>query len=392
MLNPVRANLAIAVIALLAPPLNALVGIAITPALPGLAAHIGADAGGELFSQMVLALPALMIAIFGLFAHSLARRFGFRNCLASALVAFAVAGVAGIWASDLIALILVRMVLGAAGGVAAALGLSIAADLPPAWKERVLGISAALGPVISLFVLTVGGVLVDLAGWQAPMWFYLLSLSLVPAVMLGLPKYGPRNVDTDSPVNLRDVFRLWPFYVLIGIQSMCFFMVDIQGPFLLQDMGVTSARTIGLATAGYTLTGALSGFSYAWFRERLGERNILVLAPLVLGVGLALIGLSNGIVALYITFFLAGFGVGWICPGLYSAVLTRAQPNDRVMAMGVVYGSIYVGMFANPLLFGLFRATFSLSSIFVLAGFALIALAALLVGTREKLQLAPRAC
>ena len=355
-------------IVLIGPPLNSFVSIAITPALPGLAKHIGADAGGELFSQLVMTVPAGMIAIFSLFAHTLSRWWGYRNCLIGAVLTFAVAGVSGMWAPDMVSLMITRLLLGAAGGVIAALCLSLAIEVPAIWRERVLGISGGLGAFFSLAVLSVGGILVDIWGWRTPMWFYITSLIMLPGVLWGL-KGRSMQVLPDAPrADWAGVLKLWPLYLLMSALCIGMFMVDIQGPFLLVEAGVTNARTIGFIVAAYTLTATLSGFSYGWARAWLGEQRVIVMAAFLLGGGLCAIGLSPNLSVMQLAFLLPGLGVGWISPSLYSAVLTRADANNRVLAMGLIYASIFVSLFINPLLLSGIRMAFGLSNTFLIVG------------------------
>ena len=68
-----------AAVVLTAPPFNTLVSLAIAPALPGLARHIGAEADGELMSQVVMVAPAFIIALFGPLSGVMAERLGVRR-------------------------------------------------------------------------------------------------------------------------------------------------------------------------------------------------------------------------------------------------------------------------------------------------------------------------
>src|SRR5262249_42465134 len=126
-------------------------------------------ANGELLSQLVMVAPAFTIALFGPVAGLIAERLGVRNSLIGALLLYAFAGVAGMLAPDLVTLTVSRLILGAAGGAAAALGLSVASQLPESWREPALGLSGACGGGLAILSLTFGGVLVDWGGWQAPM-------------------------------------------------------------------------------------------------------------------------------------------------------------------------------------------------------------------------------
>jgi len=340
------------------------------PALPGLARHIGTD--GELLAQLVLVTPAIAIAICGVAAQALVFRWGLRKCLFAALLVYAAAGVAGMCAPTLATLIVSRLVLGAAGGISATLGLAAAADLPQPLRGRIIGISSATGSLLSLLALSIGGLLVDAFDWRAPMWMYMISLALLIPVLLGIQN------DTHTPAEQRFPFldspamKLWPFFGLMAWECMAIFAVDIQGPFLLVQAGVGDAKTIGLVTAGYALTGAISGVSYGWFREHLGEYRTLFLAPILLGTGLLAIGLCEGGHRIAVVMLMAGFGAGWVCPALFSAVLERTAPGYRVLAMGSVYGAIYIGLFINPLLLVHIRLAAGISNTFIAVGMTMI--------------------
>lgn len=367
-----------ALIVVLVPGLNVFVGLAISPALPGLATQIGSDAGGELFAQLVMVAPAFMIASCGPFSNFLVNRWGRRNCLAVALCVFAVSGVAGMFTPNLITLVLTRLLLGAAGGFLAPLGLSVAADLPAAWRERALGVSGAMGALGALFALTVGGMLVDMAGWRAPLGFYLLALPLLLPVLMGLSGGKPDQADATATGQWKGVFVLWPFFGLMILECIGIFIVDIQGPFLLDAAGAQNASTIGMAIAGYTITGALSGFSYGWFRGRLGELRMLIIAPILLGIGLIIVSLAEEVSTLQLCFLAAGFGSGWISPALYSAVLVRSKDCNRATAMGLIYGAVYLGQFLNPIVVGSIQHFIGLRNSVLVFGIFLIGVAVVL--------------
>lgn len=374
-----RARISALVVVLTAPPFNTLVTLAIAPALPGLARQIGADANGELLSQLVMVAPAIMIAIFGPLAGLLAERWGVRTCLVGALLLYALSGLAGMLAPDLVTLTISRLVLGAAGGAAAAIGLAAASLLPSNWREPALGLSGAVGGAQAILCLTFGGMLVDWGGWQAPMLMYALILPVILPAIWGIPQKFPEEPGTEASDKTADwpgILKLWPFYLLMVLQCMALFVPDIQGPFLLEEEGITTATEIGFVTATYAMCSLSVAITYGFVRNRLGERAVLILTPLLLGIGQVVVSMADGPEQVRAAYLVAGLlGAGWVTPILFSAVLTRAPVHGRAIAMGVIYSAIYVGQFVNPALLTPIRRAFGIHATFLADGLLMVAIA-----------------
>ncbi len=388
-------RLSAAVVVLTAPPLNSLVTLAIAPALPGLASHIGADANGELLSQLVMVAPSFMIAIFGPLSGVAAERWGLRSCLLAALVLFAIAGTAGVFAPDLGVLTASRLLLGVAGGAAASLGLSVASQLPESWRELMLGLSGAFGSVLAILALTFGGVLVDWGGWQAPMLLYLLALPVILPALWGVNRRVDAVENAHEQTGRADwagVFRLWPFYLLMVLQCMALFVPDIQGPFLLEQEGIKSATDIGFTTATYALCSLSIAIFYGPVRRIMGERTMLYLTPILLGIGQIAVGFTHGADNMRLVYLFAGFmGAGWVTPILFSAVLTRAPAHGRAIAMGLIYSTIYVGQFVNPAILTPVRRMVGIHGTFIFDGLLMVLIGLVIVlATRPRLKLAAK--
>jgi MFS family permease len=373
-----RARWSAAAVVLSAPPFNTLVTLAIVPALPGLAAHIDASANGELLSQLVMVAPAFTIALFGPISGLFAERLGVRNCLIGALLLYALSGIAGMLAPDLVSLTVSRLILGAAGGAAAALGLSVASQLPESWREPALGFSGACGGGLAILSLTFGGMLVDWGGWQAPMLIYTLVLPIILPAIWGVPARFhevPGAPDQASAADWAGIFRLWPFYLLMVLECMALFVPDIQGPFLLKEEGVTSATDIGFTTASYAVCSLALSVLYGFARKKLGERAMLVLTPTLLGIGQVLVASTHGTHATRIVYLMAGLmAAGWVTPTLFSAVLARAPVHGRAVAMGIIYSAIYVGQFVNPALLTPIRRIAGIHATFLADGVFMVAI------------------
>ena len=71
--------------------------VLITPVLPQLSAHFSDVPGAEILVPMIVAIPALMIAIFAPFAGQIVDRLGRKNLLIVAMFAYALVGTAPAW-------------------------------------------------------------------------------------------------------------------------------------------------------------------------------------------------------------------------------------------------------------------------------------------------------
>lgn len=364
------------------PALAAFVPIAVVPALPAMAQafNLHQSNNGALVAQLVMSAPSVMIlfgAPLGAFASE---RFGRRKCLLTALMAFSLFGVAGVVVSNLFVLIATRLVLGLATGVSMGLSITFAGDyFAGEQRERVLGYAAAGSSVFSVILLALGGWLVEWGGWHAPFYFYLVGLVAFGLAWSALG--GPTQSEVKERVaaperSLGSLFReLWPAYLLVVFLSAGVFMLTVQGPFLLESNGISSAGTRGMILSLYSLTAFSASMTYGFLRRRLGIRQILVLTALSMGIGIAAASVVRTAAAFILVSFTVGIGAGLTDPAINSVVLARAPEAARARASGFAISAFFVGQFLTPILTDPLRRTLGIEGAFVALGGLLIAIA-----------------
>lgn len=364
------------------PALAAFVPIAVVPALPAMAEafnfHGGTD--GALIAQFVMSAPSVMILLGAPLGAFATERFGRRNCLLTALLAFSLFGAAGAVVSNLFALIATRLVLGLASGVTMGLSITFAGDFfEGEQRERVLGYAAAGSSVSSVILLALGGWLVEWGGWHAPFYFYLVGL-VAFAIAWGTVRgaAGSEVKERAAPAerSLVSLFlQLWPAYLLVVFLSAGVFMLTVQGPFLLETNGISSAGTRGMILSFYSLTAFAASMTYGFLRRRLGIRQILVFTALTMGIGIAAASVARTIAAFLLVDFTVGIGAGLTDPAINSVVLSRAPEAARARASGFAISAFFVGQFLTPLLTDPMRRTFGIDVAFVSLGGLLIVIA-----------------
>jgi MFS family permease len=369
-------------VAVTGPSLIALVPMAVAPALPAMAEQFAQGDDGAFFAQLVMAVPAIMIILAAALSGFLAERLGRRVVLLSALLLYAVAGLACLWAADTTTLVAARLLLGFAAGAVMTGSLSMVADFPSGpVRDRVLGFASAGAAVMAVVALTAGGLLVERFGWRGPFVLYALSLPVLAVAVRALHA-TPRQADADTSGPRRVLPLLWPVYLLTLVLTIGLFMPGIQGPFLLQAEDVGNAATQGMILASYSLTAALVAASYGRIVRLVGPRGTITLAALGLGAGALLLALLHGgPLALAAGCIVTGAGAGLVEPSTVSLVLQRAPAALQTRAIGMLLGAVFLGQFLNPLAVNPLRAALGIHGAFIAVGvvFLLLAVLALLV-------------
>ena len=170
--------------------------------------------GGVVLGAWVMTSYLCATAVLAPLTGWLRRRYGARHLFIAAIAVFVIASLGCALAPSLPALILFRIVQGAAGGVIHPMTQAILLDLYPRERHgRMLGIWGAttmVGPIAGpLF----GGMITDLASWR---WAFALSLPIGVLALCGMWRILPRAEATDrQPVDATGIFLL-----VIGIGAM----------------------------------------------------------------------------------------------------------------------------------------------------------------------------
>jgi len=231
----------------------------------------------------------LAAAVAGLAGANQLERFGRRAALCTTLLGLVVATVACALAAGLGSLLAARLIAGAFGGPATALGYAIIADvIPPQRRGRAMGIVLGAFSVASVLGVPLGLELARLFGWRAP--FLVIAGMTLGSMMLArafLPpltehlKLGQGKAVADGVAHLlrdRAVFTalLGTALMMIGVFSMvphlsAYFQFNLGFPrerlgilylvggsvsFVAMQVGgrlVDRFGSLGVATAGSTL-------------------------------------------------------------------------------------------------------------------------------------------
>jgi MFS family permease len=349
---------------------NAAVGLtlaAMPPILPELAARVGSDRA----AQLVTSVSGFGMIVGGLFSGRLLERVGVRNFTLASLVIYGVFGTLCWFLSSALTMGLSRFVLGM-GGVffsTAALALTAATFTGEA-RSRVIGLQQATSQVVNVCAVFIVGALVAVTGWRGAFLLYgAFAVLLFVLALVGVS----RSVATgeaatasvvDAPASSAFLRKIAPICALTMLMGILTVIPMAQLPFVLSDNGQGSPQQVSLVLGVNFVFAAISAMSFARLTGRFGKPATFM-AGLICGmVGIALMGLTQGLPLSCVAAALAGLGTGIYNTYVFDHGVEISPPVYHGRAAGLLFAFMFFGAFINPLVAGVFEQIFGLHNAF----------------------------
>jgi multidrug resistance protein len=336
----------------------------VIPLLPYYATDFGADATmvGVLISAFAVA-QLLVAPSWGRFSD----RYGRRPAILAGLLLTSVAYLLFAFAGSLVALLISRLIQGAAGGTIGVVQAYVADASPPdrrtkslGWLSVVTSLAAVIGPVF-------GSVTDEYGGKHAP-GVAAAALALLVAAFAWRFLRESREIrhteshplpstTTGRAATLRVLTNwrepaprlIWIYTIAIG----AFYGTIQTAPLLLSRRFGVTEHNIGyfvmyLGGMGVLVRSLVLGRMVDW----LGEARLSRLGVVLLALGLAAAGVATGYGMLAVGFTLMPIGTAFLFPCV-TGLLTRVVPsNERGLYMGVQHSYGGVSRVAFPIAAG----------------------------------------
>jgi MFS family permease len=368
-------------------------GIAFTAfvaALPQMAHDLGPH--GDVIAQMTLAVTALGLTIGSLLSGWVFEKGGTRGTMLTSLLAFGIAGGAGLVSHEPTLLLTSRFIVGFASAcMVTACVWGIAAEYEDARRAKTLGAAVALGSLSSVAGLLIGGFITQHTNWS--LTFIQLPLFSLVGWMIAFA--GMRQVVPGREIVAAAAqpffIRLLPFYVLAVLLFAIMFMATTQFSFVLEADGVSDAGTRSVILSMVTLISALISFMYGALQLRLGVRGALAAGLLSNTIALGMIGASGNPVLATVGAALMGVYIGLAVPYLYHSITEHTTGNTRSRAIGVLTAFCFFGGFLNTPIFVALSHSIGLRNTFLLASLVMgmLTLGTLIGIARKRSAAAP---
>lgn len=354
--------------------------VLITPVLPQLSQHFASTPGSEVLVPMIVALPALFIALMAPFAGQIVDRVGRKALLIVAMVAYALVGTAPAWMDGLAEILASRVLVGICEAAIMTVCTALIVDyFHDQRRNRYLAAQTVATTLAATVFIAVGGALGG-GGWHTPFWVYTISLVIaVPMIfVLWEPRSSAGARAMESSVRVPIPWRRIGGRLLVSVfAGFTFYVIVIEVSYLVVGSGVapTDTGVIGAVAAGASLATAVGGILFARLARRFDLRLIPVafalqaLGMIVIWVAPALPGLGVGAVV-------ASFGSGLLLPSMLRWVVATTGFAERGRVTGLWTAAFFFGQFLTPVLVGaLAAAAGALPTVVGLVGVAAAAVA-----------------
>jgi MFS family permease len=311
-------------------------------------AHFAGDPAASVLVRQVLTIPSLAIALSAPLSGIITDRIGRRLPLAFGLALFGIAGTAGYFLDSLAWILVSRACLGIAIALITTSTTALIADYYQGdARAYFMALQAALMGMGGVVFLAGGGLLAEW-GWRPPFLIHVVGLLIVPAVYLVLwqsdrPTEPGVPDDTAMP---RGIVAFLFMAVFVGMGAFYFMLVQV--PFRLAALGV-STTVSGAAIGLSTLAGVFTSLAYPRLKRRLHFAPILAATFLLVGAGLAIIGLADFLGGVIAGLLVLGLGIGMLMPNCSLWLTVRVPAPLRGRAVGIYSTGIFLGQFVSPL-------------------------------------------
>lgn len=358
----------------------------LSPALPAISAHFADIPNVDYLSRFVLTMPAISIALLSPVAGFLVDRFGRKRLLLGSIVLYGVAGTSGAAFDSLTALLASRGVIGIAmAGILTATTTLVGDYFAGLDRQRFLGLRGAFVNYTAVFVNVLGG-LIATVNWRASFAIFVVAFALLPLVARNLyeparqsrdqqramVRNGNGSIPEADPVP--GLFLAFA-YALTVAWSMAFFMVPVQLPFYLRELGAESPAIAGLAIATSGFAVATISLFYARIRSRLSAEAMMGIGFGLVAAGYVFVAAATTAAHVFGAVAVSGIGFGFLMANVVVWILDSTPARVRGRVAGGITTAIFVGQFASPLVSQPIANVFGLAAAYgtVAAAMAVIA-------------------
>ncbi len=388
---PIKATL------LLTSTLTVMSGATIAPSLPAMQEYFANVENSALLVRLVLTIPALFIAIGGLFAGQLVDKMGRKPLLIVSTLLYGIAGGSGFILNSLGTILIGRALLGlSVAGIMTGVTTLIADYYTGQKRANFMGLQAAFMGLGGVIFLSVGGFIADL-NWRFPFLIYLSAWAILLAIAITL--YEPkREVDNQTIESSSVTKPRMPLEVLAMIYGVAlfymvvFYLIPVQLPFYLQSLSNASASASGLAIASSTLASSIASLRYGFVKERMGFVSIVVIAFGIAAVGYLVIGLAGSYNLVLLGLIVAGLGFGLLMPNLNVWLSSIIPDALRGRALGGLTTFFFLGQFLSPIVSQPITNSIGLGRTYSFSGVALLVVGLIFFALKKQVKSFCQSC
>ena len=352
--------------------------VALMPIVPLLVKEFSHMPNIRTLAPLVLSAPGLCVALLAPFAGWAADRFGRRKLAIWFAALYGVGGMVPFFLHDFTALFAGRLLLGVGEAFILTMGNTLLGDyFDKDQRAKWLMWQGIVGPACGTALLSASGYLAGF-GWNFSFLVYGFALLIALGAYFFL--FEPERAAAPAPgsAEAREAALPFPRLLMARIAITTFalaalyFVYTLQFSLALDSLGLKEVHKVGNYSAVASAAVPLGAILYKLLSKRSIQLQFTVLL-LLLGIGLAGIGLSKSINTVVAFAFVQQTGAGMCIPILIGWSLQSMPDVFRGRGMGLWTSAFFLGQFLSPVFVTLARGfTGGLLETFVAAGVACI--------------------
>ncbi|MET0241126.1 MAG: MFS transporter [Sphingobium sp.] len=322
---------------------------ALTPVLPQIEAALAVTANDKLLVKMLVSIIGVTMVFGAPLMGFLIDKVSLKRLLISASLVYAIAGTAGLYLSNLYALLASRLFVGlAAAGIATMSMTLINTRLQGNDRARWMGFHVSTAMFGSLVIHPTVGALGEL-GWRWPFLAYGAGLILAAVAFMGLTETPPVPRPVAGAVASSSVgsparrFPYW-FLPLAFIMGTVTYLPNVYMPYVVREIGVTSPSVIAAVMLADAVIGACMSLLFGRSQKHLSSYAAFIFSFSCVGTGMLIVSLASGFAGVVAGMLVFGFGIGWFVPNLMTSLSRHVAATQQGRAVGIVKAAHYVAV------------------------------------------------
>jgi len=323
----------------------------LSPLLSRISHHFAGTPGAPVLVPLVLAAPALLIALTAPFAGRIADAIDRKRLLVAAMVAYSVFGTAPLYLGSLAAILASRVLVGVCEAAIMTCCTTLIGDYwSGARRRRYLGRQTVVATLAATVFVILGGALGN-GDWRTPFWVYAVAAVLAAPTAFLLPQPAQRHTRLQrgaaaaGPAPWRQVAVPAAVSVFGGV---VFYVLLVQLSYVLDDAGVKSSAAVGGLTGLMSLATAVGAALSARLIRR-GHRALLTAEFALAAAGLLLVFATTAVPLIALGALVTGFAVGTMLPTLLTWAVEGLDYAQRGRGTGLWTAALFLGEFLSPL-------------------------------------------
>lgn len=335
---------------LLMSSLTVMVGTAVTPAV----SELGRVYGLGNHASWLITTPALGVVVTTVLFGRVIDKKGPYWVAFIGLLCYGAFGVAGAYMPGVAALLIDRVLLGAA--TAAIMNASvtfISAFFQGEKQLRILALQSMAMECGGVIYLSVSGMLADVS-WRCPFYIYGLGFLAFLGLALFIPKVpaAAKNdgIQAEGPAEKAKGVPI-PLVLLIAFLGMLmFFTAMVALPLYLQDRLGYSPSFTGYYLASIDVVSVLAAGCSPNIVKRVKEKGCLTIAFCSYGIAFLLYYLLSGSLFLWVAACFVGIGFGLSTPLYNNLIVNKSTPSNKGLNISFCTMAMFAGQFLSALL------------------------------------------